>query len=101
MSTENSSPNPIAPKVTGYRDLTDDDVEIINACKAKANDLDAFICALETRPATPQRASGQPEAMRAVPLDGSVDQRELAIARTKLQEGFMHLVKAVAQPRSF
>lgn len=96
-----SSPNPIAPKVTGYRDLTDEDVELINACKAKADDMDAFICALETRPPTPQRNHGQLEGDRAVPLDGSVDPRELAMARTHLQDGFMHLVKAIAQPRSF
>ena len=96
-----SNGNPVAGKVTGYRDLTVDDIELINACKAKADDIDAFICTLEIRPPTPQRNFGQLEGDRAVPLDGSIDPRELAMARTHLQDGFMHLVKAIAQPRSF
>ena len=95
------SANPIAPKVTGYRDLTDEDVALINMAKAKANDLDSFISALENRPHTPPRAFGQLEAARPTPENGSVDPRQLSIARTKLEEGFMHLVKAIAQPRSF
>lgn len=99
--SENESANPIAPKVTGYRDLTEEDVAIINMIKGKGNDLDMFICGLENRPPTPQRAYGQPEANRAEPLDGSVDPRQLSLARTKFEEGFMHLVRAVAQPRSF
>lgn len=99
--SESESANPIAPKVTGYRNLNEEDVALINMCKSKANDLDAFICALENRDSTPNRAYGQLEAARAEPVDGSIDGRELAIARTKLQEGFMHLVKSIAQPRSF
>lgn len=95
------SANPIAPKVTGYRDLNDADVALINTCKAKANDIDSFICALENRDSTPNRAYGQLEGARGEPADGSIDGRELAMARTHLQDGFMHLVKAIAQPRSF
>ena len=96
-----SSANPIAPKVTGYRDLNDADVALINTCKSKANDLDSFICALENRPATPPRTYGTLEGARPEPGEGSIDPRELALARTHLQDGFIHLVKAIAQPRSF
>lgn len=99
--SEEESANPIAPKVTGYRNLNDEDVALINMCKAKANDLDIFICALENRSPTAPRALGVPEGSRPEPADGSVDPRELAMARTHLQDGFMHLVKAIAQPRSF
>lgn len=99
--SDDKSANPIASRVTGYRDLNDEDVALINLCKGKANDIDSFICGLENRPPTPQRAYGTPEGSRPDPGEGSVDPRELALARTHLQDGFMHLVKAIAQPRSF
>lgn len=90
----------VAP-ITGYRELSEEDVALINMAKSKANDLDSLICGLENRKPTPPRSPGALEALRPEPLPGSIDPRELALARTKLQEGFMHLVRAIAQPKSF
>ena len=90
----------VAP-ITGYRELNEEDVALINMVKSKANDIDSFMCALENREHTPPRPFGTLEVLRLEPLEGSIDSRELALARTKLQEGFMHLVRAIAQPKSF
>jgi hypothetical protein len=85
----------------GYRDLSAEDKALINIIKGKADEVDSLIGALEIRPATLSRRVGEAEKDRAVPADGSVDPRQLALARTQLEDGFMHLVRAIAQPRSF
>lgn len=87
--------------IAGYRKLSEEDVAMINMIKRKGDDIDSFICGLENRNHTAPRAVGVPEGMRDVPEADSIDPRQLAVARTKLEEGFMHLVRAIAQPRSF
>lgn len=72
--------------ITGYRHLNDGEVKAINDIKALANEVGALVEEL----ATDQFALGK-----------GVDKRWLAIAKTELQQGFMALVRAVAQPKSF
>lgn len=67
--------------IKGYRDLTAEEIMLINACKQLANDVGKQIISLEGIP--------------------SVDKRWLAIAKTDLQKGFMSLVRAIAKPESF
>ena len=87
-------------KIKGYRELNDAETQLINIIKGKADDLDVFICGLENKDHTPPRPIGVPESGRPEVNPNSVDARELAQARTKFQEGFMHLVRAIAQPGS-
>jgi hypothetical protein len=91
----------MSEKIRGYRDLSDEDIGLMNSAKEKADSLDEFICTLEIRRSTLSRIVGHPESKRPPPDPNSIDGRELALARTKFQEGFMHLVRSIAQPRSF
>lgn len=69
------------PKITGYRDLTKAEIDAMNEVKATANTVKEL---LDEIAATP-----------------GIDQRWVAIARTELQQGFMALIRAIAQPDSF
>lgn len=69
-------------KIVGYRELTPDEIEIINDIKAQANNLGAVFTVLESR-------------------NSEVDKRWLAIAKTHLQQGFMAMVRAIAKPEGF
>lgn len=64
-----------------YRDLTQDEINMINRMKQNGADLSLAIDALEKLP--------------------DVDKRALALARTNLQQGFMWLIRAIARPEGF
>lgn len=74
--------HPNSPPVSGYRDLTQNEVDLINAIKAKAAEVGALVDVL-----------GYPEH--------DADKRWLAIGNTDLQKGFMALVRSVAKPTGF
>ena len=67
--------------ITGYRTLSESEIERINAIKALAGLTGRIIENLINERET--------------------DQRWAAIAKTELQQGFMALVRAVAKPESF
>lgn len=75
------------PPVTGYRKLTQSDVDLMNEIKAKGDELGAFI---EARLRVPRE-----------PDQRAIDQRWVSIGVTDLQKGIMSLVRAVAQPSNF
>ena len=68
-------------KISGYRELSEDEIAMIN----KVKELGALNGELL-------------DQLKQLP---GVDQRWLAIARTDVQTGFMALVRAVAQPTTF
>lgn len=68
-------------KITGYRELTSDEIDTINIIK----ELGAQI---ET----------QTDSLAAM---SEVDQRWVSIGRTHLQQGLMALTRAVAKPTNF
>jgi len=68
-------------KITGYRELTEDEIALMNKVKAKAEEVGELIKELENSP--------------------GLDPRWIAIAKTDLQIGFMIAVRAVAQPKTF
>jgi hypothetical protein len=68
-------------QIKGYRDLSQAEIDLMNAIKAKAEECGALVSQL-----------------RAF---GPLDQRWVSIGATDLQTGFMALVRAVAQPTSF
>lgn len=71
------------PTITGYRQLSQEEVQAINDIKALALEVEALIASVSNRPAV------------------DVDKRWLAIAVTDLQKGFMSLTRSVAQPSTF
>lgn len=68
-------------KITGYRELTDDEIRDINHCKDLSNLCGELIAALEDQIGT--------------------DKRAVSIAKTKLQEGFMWAIRSIAKPEGF
>lgn len=71
----------IQPKITGYRQLSEEEAKQMNAVKELANLVGAKV-----------------NHLRA---EGEADQRWVAIAQTQLQQGFMALVRSIAKPESF
>lgn len=82
----------IQPKITGYRQLTDAEAALMNEGKALAQQCGAFIEKL--RGPIPD---GQAETGTALPLD----QRWISIGATSLQQGFMAVIRGIAQPTTF
>lgn len=68
-------------KITGYRDLSQGEIDLMNEGKALAEKCGAFIDKLEG-------------------TEG-LDQRSVALGKTNLQQGFMWAVRSVAQPTTF
>ena len=68
-------------KITGYRDLTEGEIGLMNEGKALAEQVGAFVDRLAQLPAT--------------------DKRWVAEARTDLQKGFMSAIRSVARPTTF
>lgn len=71
----------VQPKITGYRQLNEHEVDLINEIKAKGVELGELIDRLE--------------------MNVNTDKRWLSIGTTDLQKGFMALTRAVAKPSTF
>lgn len=69
------------PKITGYRQLTQEEVALMNEGKALAEQVGAYI-----------------ERLRNI---DSLDQRWISIGTTDLQKGFMALIRGIARPTTF
>lgn len=86
--------------ITGYRNLSGEEVSLINAIKQKGLELGAIVEALRDYPASDVGRIGS-----VIPrIEGdrpSIDQRWVSIGATHLQQGLMALTRAVAQPSVF
>lgn len=67
--------------IKGYRDLSQDEINLMNSIKQTAENVGDMIDVLASIP--------------------GVDLRWVNIAKTHLQQGFMAATRAVAQPNSF
>ena len=67
--------------ISGYRDLSQAEINAMNNIKALASKVGELLAELETIT--------------------DIDQRWVSIAKTNLQQGFMAAVRAVAQPTTF
>ncbi len=65
-------------KISGYRDLSQSEIDGMNSIKALEKDVG--------------------ELWRQIKAIDGVDQRMLAIARTELQTAFMWFVRSIAKP---
>ena len=68
-------------KIKGYRDLSQEEVNAMNAVKDKAEEVGFLI-----------------EELQA---NADLDQYWVDIAKKELQQGFMAAVRSIAQPKSF
>lgn len=67
--------------IKGYRDLSQEEIDAMNAVKKEAERIGFLIEELEA--------------------NAQLDQRWVAIAKTDLQKGFMAAIRSVAQPTTF
>ena len=74
-------------KITGYRDLTEKEIALMNEAKELAKQVGDLCSRLATSD--------------VVDTQEGIDQRWLSIAKTDLQKGFMSLVRSIAQPTTF
>lgn len=82
-------------QIRGYRDLTQDEIDLMNEGKALADQCGAWIAKLR---------GYQPGAVGDAPSvapGGSLDQRWVSIGATHLQQGFMAAIRGIAQPTTF
>lgn len=68
-------------QITGYRELTVDEIALMNRIKAHGEHLQRLV-----------------DEMRNLP---GLDHRWISIGATELQQGLMALTRAVARPTSF
>lgn len=74
-------------KIKGYRDLSQEEIDLMNQIKAKGEELGELVAQLDEKTMHPH--------------PHHVDKRWLSIGQTHLQQGLMALVRAVAKPESF
>lgn len=86
----------IQPKITGYRQLSQAEVALMNEGKALAEACGAYIAKPRTHPDV-KRDQAPVEGDAPQPLD----QRWIAIGSTQLQQGFMAVIRGIAQPTTF
>lgn len=67
-------------KISGYRDLSQAEIDLMNECKVVAAQCQELISKLEL-------------------ID--TDKRALALGKTNLQQGFMWTVRSIAKPTTF
>jgi hypothetical protein len=79
--TYNPETHFLQPKITGYRQLSPNEVELINEIKRLAEQAGVMVSSLED--------------------STMADPRWVAIARTQLQQAFMALTRSIAKPASF
>lgn len=93
-------------KITGYRDLTEQEIALMNEIKAKAAEVGELYTKLQ-QSLLPPAVEGQEVDMACgcavleVPLGEYETDRWLRIGQDHLQQGFMALTRAVARPTSF
>lgn len=68
-------------QIKGYRELSQEEIDLMNEVKEKAAEVGALCEKLESLPDS--------------------DQRWVAIGKTDLQKGFMALTRAIAKPGFF
>lgn len=68
-------------KITGYRDLSQGEIDLMNEGKALASQVGEYVEKLLTHPDT--------------------DKRWVAVGKTQAQQAFMALIRGVAQPTTF
>lgn len=88
ISTKETEMDNQHQKITGYRDLSQQEIDAMNSIKALAIQCGELVDGLRQPP---------PDTDPANKPDG----RWVSIGATHLQEGFMALVRSVAKPKTF
>ena len=92
--------------IKGYRDLTAEEIALMNEVKAKAEEVGQLVEKLREKLApveadmAPVQVGGE-AVMAVVGFESFEAQRWLTIGQDHLQQGFMALTRAVARPTTF
>lgn len=91
------------PPISGYRPLSQAQVNLINEIKDEGHRLRALVDRVveHLEAESRERLDGLPVAPQAATQRQAEAMRAAAIARTDLQTGLMWLARAVAQPGGF
>ena len=82
------------PKITGYRQLSEAEVALMNEGKALAEQCGAYVAKLRTYADVARKTDVQQ-------LTPPLDQRWISIGATDLQKGWMCVIRGIAQPTTF
>ncbi len=97
MDTKDSArPETPKPGITGYRELSRAELDLINEGKALAEQCGEYIAKLRRH----QQAGSNPVLGSPSELP-PLDQRWISIGATDLQRGFMAVIRGIAQPSTF
>ena len=87
--------NFIQPKITGYRQLSEEEAALMNEGKELAEQVGNYLAKLRFYIPTP--AEGKQNNTPGAALD----QRWISIGATDIQKGFMAVMRGIAQPTTF
>lgn len=102
-------------KINGYRELTQEEIELMNRIKTKGEELGALCGELAARLNTnleaktaaaknskiTQEDEGSDECAELRRFNAAEPMRWLSIGKTNVQTGIMALIRAIAQPTTF
>jgi len=86
-------------KISGYRELNQEEIDLMNEIKALGPILEAVIYKVQSHVA--KQRNDAPTNTTESRLNNATPERFLAIAKTEFQNGLMHATRAVAQPEFF
>jgi hypothetical protein len=101
--------------IKGYRELSKEEIDLMNRIKAKGEELGALCNELQARLNTDLEVKteaakrsklapedeGSEECMELRRFNAAEPMRWLSIGKTNVQNGIMALVRAIAQPTTF
>lgn len=88
-------------EIKGYRDLTQDEISLMNDVKEKADEVSELISRLEKDQYMSYLFDHKPRYEHKKIAPTHCDKRWVAIGKTDLQKGFMALIRSIAKPESF
>jgi hypothetical protein len=88
-------------QIKGYRELSQQEIDLMNQIKAKGLELDALLGQVHAHVQGQIVDVANGDEIDHARVDAAQPQRWIAIARTDFQTGLMALTRAVAQPTFF
>jgi len=82
-------------KIKGYRELSEEEIALMNLIKEKAAEVGGLVERLSSL------GTEDYPTLEARRMGKAPDHRWLAIGKTNLQQGFMALTRAIAKPDFF
>lgn len=93
-------------KISGYRELSQEEIDLMNEVKALGPKIEEVLMKLgthisEQRNSCKESTINEDEDLVSGRMNNATPERFLALAKTELQTGLMYATRAVAQPEFF